>query len=312
VIGLESKGALRCGKWLRSPRPLAGLAGAVLALAAAAEEPQPSLPANLVLDLRLFEARITNPDLQAMENLSFYIATDGRQVSANQWLSTIGTKVPEAFLAGLGWDRLPLEQGRAEAEWKNGARSFDTEIQVKRFEPGKSGTAQVRVRRRRGEKTLAEFTRTVNLEDGKTLVWSSRDLQIHPSEYIYHFREYENQERRGELYSQLARSSIFLIMALTLRIPTAEEAALGPTVELAPPPDARLPELESPLGIPLQGTVVVGFELDASGNPQNPHVLRSTVPEANPRVLAEASGWSFPDQAGERRRVRVTLKVDIP
>lgn len=292
------------------PRSSLALTLAVVAFVASAQEPPPAAPPNLVLDLRLFEARLANPDLSAMESLSFFVATDGRKVGANQWLSTLGTKVPEAFLAALAFESLALEQGRAKAQWKNGARSFDTEIQLERFEAGGRGKAQVVVRLTRGEKTLREFTRTVGLQDGKTTVWSGPDLKIHPSEYISHFREFENQERRGELYSRLNRYTIFLLMTLTPRRLTEEEAAL-PLVEIPPPADARLPDLESPLAIPLQGTVVVGFEVDPGGSPVSPQILRSTVPEANPRVVAEASRWSFPELAGSRRRARVTFKVAI-
>jgi len=293
--------------------------GAVLVLLVAvlftplgsAQEPPKALPPNLVLDLRLFEARLANPDLAAMDSLSFFIATDGRKVSANQWLSTVGSKVPEAFLAALASESLAVQERLARAQWQNGARSFDTEIELERFEPGGAGKGQVVVRLARGGKMLREVRQAVELQDGRTTVWSSRDLQIHPSEYISHFREFENQERRGELYTQLSRYSIFLVMTLTPRLLTEAEAALPPAVELPPPPDAKLPDLESPLGIPLQGTVVVGFDVDSGGSPVSPQILRSTVPEANPRVVAEASRWSFPEVAAGRR-ARVTLKVSIP
>ena len=43
------------------------------------------------------------------------------------------------------------------------------------------------------------------------------------------------------------------------------------------------------MGFPLKGTLVLSFGVDESGAPVNPQVLRSTLPEANLQVLAQAA-----------------------
>jgi len=62
------------------------------------------IPPNLVIDLRLFESRTEYPDDEAMDELRFFIQSDGRSVTADQWLSTVAKKVPDTFLAALGYD----------------------------------------------------------------------------------------------------------------------------------------------------------------------------------------------------------------
>ena len=42
------------------------------------------LPGDLVIDIRVFEARSRTPDFKAMEELAFFINTDGQGVSENQ------------------------------------------------------------------------------------------------------------------------------------------------------------------------------------------------------------------------------------
>ena len=63
------------------------------------ETPSYPIPDNLVVDLRLFESRAISPDYTAMSELSFFIMTDGRDVSAKQWPSTLAKQVPDTFLA---------------------------------------------------------------------------------------------------------------------------------------------------------------------------------------------------------------------
>jgi len=73
--------------------------------------------------------------------------------------------------------------------------------------------------------------------------------------------------------------------------------------------------IDNQLGVPLQGTVVVGFELGPSKMPINPQIVWSTIPEAHPRILGEVVKWKFDSQSvSETRRTwgQVKIFVQIP
>lgn len=281
----------------------------VVALGQAPGAPPPTLPENLVFDLRLFEARLVSPDLAAMHGLSFFIATDGTEVRANQWLSTLASRVSEGYLGALRFETLPLVNGEARAHWTNGARSFDVQVRPEGFSDTALFRAQVRVEFKRGDTLSREFTRPVDLAIKKTSVWSSRDLAIHGSDYLSHFREVSSGDR-GPVFEGLRRYTLFLILTLTPRL--AEPATLTPPEILTLPPGTVLPDVDSPFDAALHGTIVLGLDIDPSGAPLNPQILLSTIPEANMRILGEVVKWSFPRPAGQaegKRRGRLEVKV---
>jgi hypothetical protein len=279
------------------------------------------LPDNLVLDLRLFESRTQVPDYSTMESLSFVIRTDGREVNAQQWVSTLAKKVPDSFMAALVFETASVEpvadgaaKGITRFEWVKGSRSIKTEIRVENYHPAGTFDAKVHTQLMRGSKVLRELSQEVKLQKSRTAVWSSADLEISATDYLSHFREYQDREHRGLLYERLRPYTIFLVMTATPRLLTEEELRLGPRQALTLPPDAQLPVMDNATGLPLQGTIVLGFVVDASGAPINPQILRSTLPEANLSLVDQASRWRFPsvDGSSEKRRGQVEVKLDIP
>jgi hypothetical protein len=85
-------------------------------------------------------------------------------------------------------------------------------------------------------------------------------------------------------------------------------------MELEMPPGTELPVLNNQLGIPLQGTIIVGFELGPSSMPTNPQIVWSTIPEANPRILGEVGRWKFLGGVEPTTRTwgRVKVRLQIP
>ena len=103
--------------------------------------------------------------------------------------------------------------------------------------------------------------------------------------------------------------TFFLLLAVTPRVLTAEEAVPSRTLSL--PADAELPLLQNPTGFPLQGTIVLEFGVDESGAPVNPQVLRSTLPEANIQVLEQSTLWRFPNSE-DPGRGELEIKLEVP
>jgi len=272
------------------------------------------IPDNLVLDLRLFESRAISPDLTVMESLNFFIMTDGRDVTAEQWPSTLAKKVPDSFLAALISDTAPVDRGVGRFDWTTGSRGIRTEIRVENYHPAEPFKAHINSQFLRGGNTVSQHARELELQIGRTLVWSSGDLEISASDYISHFREYHHRENRGLLYELLRPNTFFLIMTVTPRLLTEEEARQGPAQAFSLPPGAEIPLLENPSGVPLKGTIRLGFDLDAGGAPLNPQVLRSTFPEANLRVVAEAIEWQLPapENASQVRRGEIEIQLEVP
>ncbi|MFQ5947207.1 MAG: energy transducer TonB, partial [Anaerolineae bacterium] len=228
------------------------------------------------------------PDYPTMEALSFFIKTDGRAVTAQQWPGTLAKKVQESFVAALIYDTAPVEQGASHFQWTNGSRSIKTEIRIDDYHPAGTFKARLDSQFTRGSRTTLELSRELELQMGRTSVWSSNDLEISATDYLSHFREYKDREARGLLYEQLRPYTIFLVMAVTPRVLLTHEEA-GPRRTLSMPPGAEVPLLVKPSGVPLQGTILLGFSIDETGAPVNPQVLRSTLPEANLRIVEEAS-----------------------
>ena len=272
-------------------------------------DPSFPIPEDLVLDFRVFESRTQYPDFEAMGNLNFFINTDGRTVTATQWPGTIAKKVPETFLAALIWDTVPVVDGVGRFEWSKGSSNIKTEIRISEFHPAGTFKAQLESQFVRGKRNTKELSRELELQMKRTTVWSDSELEIGASDYISHFREYKDRDNRGQLYEMLRPYTFFLILAVTPRVLTAEEAATARTLSL--PVDAELPPLGNPTGFPLQGTIVLGFGVDETGAPVNPQVLRSTLPEANIQVLEQSALWRFPVSENPGRG-EVELEIEVP
>jgi hypothetical protein len=274
----------------------------------AGESQTPPIPDDLVVDVRLFEARSVQPDYRAMRELSFFIATDGSTVTDPQWLATLARKVPDSYLATLAFERLPASGPEARFSHEKRTRRLELRVDLSKFSREEAFPAEVSGRLLRGEEEQRSFSRPLELRLGETYVVSGDDFELSASEYISHFRDYEDGEHRGLLYEALRDFSIFLVMTLTPRLDDASESPrdeAAARVEL--PAGAEVPEFLSPLPVTLVGTVELELDLDASGKPEQARVRRSSVPEVNPRVLGEAPNWRFERAAG--RRVRLMLDV---
>lgn len=267
------------------------------------------IPGNLVVDVRIYEARSASPDFRVMEKLSFFVDTDGSGVSDSQWLATIARQVPDAFLATLSNETLDVDGSIVRFVYPKRSRSLELSFDLKDFLARGTFTATAATRFARGEETVREFDRTVELRVGQTYVFGSRELELSASEYLSHFRDFEGSEDRGQLYESLRPYSFFLVVAVTPRIveestPAREEPV---TVSIDP---SRIPRLESPLGIPLVGEIVLELLLDSSGVPSDAKVVRSSLPEVNARILGECMNFRFPEAAGKKARLTLPLRVE--
>ena len=81
-------------------------------------------------------------------------------------------------------------------------------------------------------------------------------------------------------------------------------------VTLDLPDDVEIPKLESPYDIPLVGSILLHFEVDSEGAPQDVAIARSSLTEVNPRILGEATIWRFPEAAGKRARLLLELRAE--
>jgi hypothetical protein len=269
----------------------------------------------LVVDLRLFETRSVNPAYATLESLSFFVNTDGRRVTANQWLATLATRVTNSFVAAIAYKTIQVEGGVARFEWVHRSRRFQVEIDLSGYHPSAKFQTAFQVTSKRGDETLRHFTKSVELEVGKTTFWSARELEIGLRDYLSNFRGYRDTEHRGLLFEKLQSRSVHLILVATPRLLAESEINQLTPEELHRPPGQSVPELDNPLGAPLSGTVTVGFEIDPSGAPFNPQIVWSTVPEVNPRILGAVAKWRFPPPEGAtpgRRWGLVAIPVEIP
>lgn len=286
---------------------LASLAAAVAVPGSrAAEATDP--PEDLVLDVRVFEARSVQPDFQTMQELSFFIDSDGSKVSEPQWLATIAREVPGSFLATLAFDSREVQEDTTLFTHEKRIRKLELRVDFSGF--GREGAfpADLHGRLLRGDAELRSFSRPIELRLGQTYVLSSSDLELSASDYLSHFRDYEDREHRGRLYDRLRDFTVFLILALTPRLAEAGDATEPVRLEL--PRETKLPELESPIPVVLVGTVELEFLVDETGAPTRVRVLRSSVPEVNPRLVGEAPTWRFEEAAGKRGRIELDVRAE--
>jgi hypothetical protein len=285
---------------------LLGLTGAAWSHASSGAD----VPQELVVDIRIFEARSASPDYQAMEELSFFIDTDGSDVTDVQWLATIAPKVPDSFLASLAFETMPVREDRARFELAKRSQKLDFQVDLSGVMERGTFEAPVSVRLERSDRVEREFEQTIELRVGQTYVFSAHGLELSPSEYLSHLRDYEGSKNRTELYRRLRESASFLIVALTPRIATDGGPTLADRVTLQLPKDVEVPKLESPFDIPVVGLVRLYFDVDANGVPQNIAIARSSLTEVNPLILAEASNWRFPQAAGKKAQLLLELKAE--
>jgi hypothetical protein len=274
-----------------------------------------SIPENLVVDLRVFEARSINPNYDRLDSLSFFIDTDGRQVTANQWLATLAGKIPGSFLAAIAFKTVRVRGTVARFEWFHRSRGFHVDIDLSSYHPSGRFEAQCHATWKRRGETLRQFVKPITLKVGQTSAWSAEELEVDLRDYLSNFRGYRDGGHRGLLFEKLQSRSIHLILVATPRLLADDETAELSPEKLQKPADRPMPEFDNPLGIPLFGSVVVGFEIGPSGTPLYPQIVWSTVPEANPRVLNEVILWRFPPPKGAtpgRRWGVVALEVDVP
>lgn len=277
----------------------------VASLAGGAVQPQTSSAQTktdrLILEVRVFEARMTNPDRQALDALGFSIETDGSDVTPRQWLATISRQLPDAFLAVLGTGTFDLSRGSAELSLPKRRQLWLARFEHRAEEPERLSLA---ARWTSASGIAREMTRSLPAEEGKTFVSSARELELSTTEYISHFRDYEDVDERGRLFDHLRDYSIYLVVATSLRRRAASPAA---RLSTSMPAEATLPELESPFGIQLRGEVELGFEVRTGGVPAQVRILRSSIPEVNPRMLGAVNEWRFPNLVGQQ----ATLSVKV-
>jgi hypothetical protein len=287
---------------------LAVLAGASLLASAfaAAASPPADVPPELVIDVRLFEARSSSPSFALFQNLSFFVDTDGTGVSETQWLGTVAGQVPESFVTVLASETLAVNDGRASFRHALRSRGVELDLDLSQFLPRGTFPARLTGAFTRGETDLRTLERELELRVGQTYLFSGRNLELAPSDYLSHFREYEDSDHRARLYEYLRSYVVFLLVAVTPRMARAPGGPPEP-VEVSLPTDVELPELESPAGVELTGTLVLEFDVDDAGAPVSPVVRRSTIPEVTLRVLLELPQWRFPEATG--KRALLTLKL---
>jgi len=284
-------------------------AAGLLALALTGTPAPPAgvdIPGNLVVDVRVYEARSASPDFGVMEKLSFFVDTDGTGVSESQWLATIARQVPEAFLAALAHETVDVDGSIARFVVPKRTRSLELSFDLKEFLERGTFAAKAAARLARGEETVRAFDKEVELRVGQTYVFGSRDFELSASEYLSHFRDFESSDERGTLYEALRAYSFFLVVAVTPRI--AEEPASEPvSVSLG---SNVIPPLESPLGIPLVGEIVLELGIDSGGAPTDVRIVRSSLPEMNSRILGESGSFRFPEAAGKKARLLLSLRAN--
>ena len=266
------------------------------------------VPKNLVVDFRLFEARSTSPDFKAMESLAFFIDTDGTGVSDRQWLATIARKVPDSFLATLKTETVKVEGGTALLEVEKRSRSIETRIDLSEFLERGTFNANLTGELKRRNESQRSFEKTIELRAGATFVVSGRGFELSASEYLSHFRDYSDADHRRSVYDRLRNFDVFLVLAVTLRL--ADEPDNEAPVMLSLPSDVELPILESPLDVRLVGTIELELDIDANGAPEDVKIVRSSIPEVNPRLLGEALTWRFPNAAGTTGRLVLELTAE--
>jgi hypothetical protein len=266
------------------------------------------VPGNLVLDVRLFEARSASPDFRVMESLSFFVNTDGTGVSDSQWLATIARQVPEAFMAALATATVPVDGTVARFTLPKRTRSLELSFDLKEYLERGTFKSTAAARLARGAETDRAFDHPVELRVGQTYVFSGHEMEVSASEYLSHFRDFADSDARGKLYESLRPFTFFLVVALTPRLVDESEPASAPVPVTLDP--GSIPHLESPLGVPLEGEIVLELAIDGSGAPTDARILRSSLPEVNARILGESASFRFPEAAGKTARLTLALRAE--
>lgn len=310
-------------KRLRKPaggRLLGGcvLAGSVIGTGGAADgTPAPlsaaAEPAVPELVARVFEVRRVNSDFGPLVGLRFTVDTDGRRVPVSSWLATLARRIPDAYFAQLLTLRPPPGQvaGEREATVRRGRRGVRVRLRPADADAEGAGAFEVALTlfdRSGRERTIR---RVAAPEEGRTEVFTGRDFEVTPSDYLSWFREAGGPEERERLYRRLRARTIFLALALSRPAPAARGGDRRPLpVRLRPPDEPRLLELDSPLVGAASGILRLSVRVDEEGAPRDPQILESTFPEVAPRALGIVSGWRFPQAAG--REGRLDLRLGSP
>lgn len=265
-----------------------------------------NVPAELIVDVRVLEARSVEPDFKAMEELSFFINTDGIGVSEHQWLATIARQAPDSFLATLAFERLAVNGATSELRLDKRSRSLSLALSLSEFVPSEVFGATVSGKLTRGGETERSFEHVIELRVGQTYVWSGRDLELSGTEYLSYFRDYRDRDGRATLYDKLRDFTSFLIVAYSVRLAEDVETA-SEQVMLQLPDGVELPDFASVLGIDIVGTIELELALDDSGAPADVKIARSSIPELNSQILGAASTWRFPEARGKKGRLSLEL-----
>lgn len=289
-----------------------GAAGAAEALRAAPEE----------MVVRVFEVRRVSSDFSPLDGLDFALDTDGRGAPLSSWLATLARRIPDAYFAQLLTLRpsLGAAAGTREAVLRRGNRAVRVRVGRAADRPGEGERAEEE-RPAAGDFELElaleggggnpgpTLRRAFALAPGRTAVFSGRDFEISPTDYLHWFREPRSLDERGRLYRRFRSRTIFLAVAVS-RPETAAAAAPEalPPLRLRPPEDPELRELESPLVGAAAGTLRLGVRLDSEGAPRDPEIIENTFPEVAPRVLGIVAGWRFPHAAGRQGRLHLRIE----
>lgn len=294
------------------------LAGAVLgAGGAAGETPAPPTaaaePGPPELVVRVFEVRRVNSDFGPVVGLRFSVDTDGRRVPVSSWLATLARRIPDAYFAQL----LTLKpapgpvEGERLAAVRRGRRGVRARLRPAEEEGDAPGAVEVELTLFAPNGRERTVRRVAAPAEGRTEVFTGRDLEVTPSDYLSWFREARGLAERERLYRRLRARTIFLAVAVSRPPATDPGAGARPLpVRLRPPDEPRLLELDSPLVGAASGILRLSVRVDESGAPRDPQILESTFPEVAPRALGIVSGWRFPQAAG--REARLDLRLGSP
>lgn len=308
-------------------RALVGAAALVGAVGGAGADEREAVPAVAEVPevvVRVFEVRRVSADFSPLDGLEFVLDTDGRGAPLSSWLATLARRIPDAYFAQLltlrpspgaaagtreavlrrGNRAVRVRVGRAAERPDDGERAEEEESPERDFEmelalEGGGGNPGPTLRR------------AFALAPGRTAVFSGRDFEISPTDYLHWFREPRSLDERGRLYRRFRSRTIFLAVAVS-RSETAATAPEALPVRLRPPEDPKLRELESPLVGAAAGTLRLGVRLDAEGAPRDPEILENTFPEVAPRVLGIVAGWRFPHAAGRMGRLHLRVESRDP
>ena len=270
--------------------------------AASSDDP----PVDLIVDVRVFEARSRTPDFKAMEELGFFINTDGQSVTERQWLATVAGHAADSFVATLAFETLEVNATTAKLELEKRSRKLRLSLDLSEFASEGVFNATVDGELLRRNQSQRSFQHAIELRLGQTYVWSSRDLEMSASEYLSYFRDYPD-DHRGELYDKLRDFTTFLVVVVSLR--RAGGSPESDTVTLNLPDDVKIPDFESPLGIEIMGTIELELDINDFGTPTDVKIVRSSIPEVNSRILGEAEAWRFPEARGKKGRLVLELKA---